>query len=69
MDLVIKHPTVLDLVGQLDSIIKDLLRITDLVAQDKEDKVEGEDTREEGSREEVAEEEGVQVEAGDETTP
>jgi len=68
MDLEIRHPTVLDLVVQLVSIIKDLLRITVSVVQDKEDKVEGEDTREEGSRGEAEEEAGVQVEVGDERT-
>ena len=43
MDLATRHPTILDLVVQLVSIIKDLLRITVSVVQDKEDKVEGED--------------------------
>jgi len=66
MDLATRHPTILDPVVQLVSIIKDLLRITVSVVQDKEDKVEGEDTREEGSRGEAEEEEGLQVEAGDE---
>ena len=64
MDLATRHPTILDLVVQLVSIIKDLLRITVSVVQDKEDKVEGEDMQEEGSHEEVEEEEGVQAEVG-----
>ena len=64
MDLATRHPTILDPVVQLVSIIKDLLRITVSVVQDKVDKVEAEDTREEGSHEEVEEEEGVQAEVG-----